>query len=88
MSRMKLDCGAAAGIIFWRGHLVAIPQQLQCVVDPLERRLAAQHLQRLKQRRRVFTPAHRDANRLEHLAGFDLQALARRPGEPDPSPHD
>ena len=36
------------------------------------RRLAAEHGQRFKQRRRNFAAADRDPNRLEHLAGLDF----------------
>ena len=40
--------------------------------DPVKASLAAQHFQRFKQRRRFLAAAHRDANRLEHLARFDF----------------
>ena len=76
---MKLDCvGTASGpsfgvVIYWR-----FLSNCHGAVDPLERGLATQHFQRLKQRRGDFTAAHRDANRLEHLAGFDFQPLRAR----------
>ena len=44
-------------------------------VDAFEADLAAQHFERAEQRRRGLAPAHGDADRLEHLAGFDAELL-------------
>jgi hypothetical protein len=42
------------------------------MVDSPEHRLAAEHLQSLKQWRGVFSATNGDANGLEHLAGLNL----------------
>ena len=77
MSRRKLD-GAGARFVFGfhvSGHA---SKHFDGAADALEARLAAQHLQGLKQRRRFLAPAHRHADGLEHLAGLDLQFRGAR----------
>ncbi len=63
MSRIKLE---ATGVI-------VICSISQWPVDARKAGLAAQNFQRAEQRRRGLAAANGDADRLEHLAGFDAQ---------------
>src|SRR5690349_2149827 len=86
MSRMKLDEPAFSsavarvesgsgldgfmGPIFFGYFFDGLP-------DAPEARLLSENMHGLEERRGVLAPAHRDANRLKHLAGLDFQ-LRRR----------
>jgi len=47
-------------------------EKLDCLADTLQTGLAAEHLERFKEWRRVLAPAHRYTNGLERLAGLDF----------------
>src|SRR5215471_4137365 len=53
----------------------AVSKFLDRLPDARQRRLAPQHFECSEKWGRGFSPAHRDADWLEHLAGFDAQAL-------------
>src|SRR5207302_4154134 len=70
---------------FYRGTRIAAillchalcAQLLNGLIDPLEAGIPAQHHHGLKQRRGILPAAYRDANGLEHLAGFHSQTGGR-----------